>query len=62
MNNEDIFEFYGEIEYTIVLVGNIQLVGKVLGTFNNGVMMEDGTRIPQDKILFFRADVGTDTE
>lgn len=58
----ELFDFYGNIEYTIVLIGNIQLVGKVIGTFNNGVMMEDGTRIPQDKILFFRADLGTDDE
>ena len=59
---EDVFEFYGEVEYTIVLEGNIQLVGKVIGTFKNGVMMEDGTRVPQDKILYFRADLGTNEE
>lgn len=59
---DDVFEFYGGVEYTIVLEGNIQLVGHVAGTFKNGVMMEDGTRIPQDKILFFRADLGTNEE
>jgi len=59
---DDVFEFYGDIVYTIVLEGNIQLVGKVIGTFTNGIMLEDGTRIPQDKILFFRADLGTNEE
>lgn len=59
---DDVFEFYGGVEYTIVLEGNIQLVGHVSGTFKNGIMMEDGTRIPQDKILFFRADLGTNEE
>lgn len=59
---EDVFEFYGGVQYTIVLEGNIQLTGQVAGTFKNGIVMEDGTRIPQDKILFFRGELGTNEE
>lgn len=56
----DIFSFMHGVEYTIVLVGEIQLVGIVTDTYSNGIEMHDGTRIPQDKILFFRPNAGTE--
>lgn len=55
----DVFQFTPNTEYLIVLEGSLQLVGEVLMTFTNGIMLSDGTRIPQDKILFFRPEVGT---
>ena len=58
----EVFGFYGNIEYTIVLIGSLQLKGKIIETFDNGIMLEDGTRIPQDKILFFRPNLGTDEQ
>lgn len=58
----EVFDFYGNIEYTIVLIGSLQLKGKIIETFDNGIMLEDGTRIPQDKILFFRPNLGTDKQ
>lgn len=58
MNN--IFDFFRDVEYTIVLINSQHIVGIVAETFDNGIMMEDGTRIPEDKILFFRANLGTD--
>lgn len=58
----EVFDFYGNIEYTIVLIGSLQLKGKIIETFDNGIMLEDGTRIPQDKILFFRPNLGTDEQ
>lgn len=58
----DVFEFYGDVQYTIVLVGNIELNGKVIETYNNGIMLENGTRIAQDKIIYFRAESGTNAE
>lgn len=56
----DIFSFEYGIEYTIVLVGSLQLTGKVIETYSNGIMLEDYTHIPQDKILFFRPISGTE--
>ena len=58
----DVFEFHRDVEYTIVLEGSLQFVGKVETTFTNGIMLEDGTRIPENKILFFRANLGTNDE
>jgi|AGFS01.1.fsa_nt_gi hypothetical protein len=58
----DVFSFMPETKYTIVLEGGLQLEGEIIETFDNGIMLEDGTRIPQDKILFFRAEFGTNPE
>lgn len=56
----DVFTFVPGVEYTIVLVGSIQLVSEVVDTFDNGIMLSDHTHIPQDKILFFRPNSGTE--
>lgn len=60
--SRDIFEFVHGVDYTIVLVGSLQLTGNVIDTYANGIELEDGTMIPQDKILFFRPNFGTPDE
>ncbi|AZU98275.1 hypothetical protein SEPL_096 [Salmonella phage SE_PL] len=58
----DVFSFMRDVEYVIVLEGSIQLTGMVEETYDNGIQLHDGTCIPQDKILFFKANLGTNPE
>lgn len=52
--HESIFQFAENIPYMIVVEGGIQLDGMVTHCLTDGIVMEDGTHIPQDKILFFK--------
>lgn len=57
-----IYQFANNTMYSIVLDGGIQLEGIVEICLPDGIVMSDGTHIPQSKILFFKSLGQTSTQ
>lgn len=49
----DIFTFDPNWVYAITLVGGIIITGAIVHAYDNGIVTNNGTHIPTDKILYF---------
>ena len=50
----DIFQFELNTEYVFTMIDGSSLRGAVVATFKNGLALDDGSHIVQDKICYFK--------
>ncbi|AQW88828.1 putative membrane protein [Erwinia phage pEa_SNUABM_50] len=51
--SNDIFTFDPAWIYKFTLMGGLQITGTIIRPFDNGIVLNDGTHIPTDKIVCF---------